>query len=153
MKRADNKSLCPINLTLEIFGDTWSLLILRDIVLFGKCTFGEFMASAEHIGPSVLAERLSQLEERGIVSKSPDPSDHRKGIYSLTETGLEVLPIIYETAVWGMRSLPQAQAPAVCFKAMDKDRHTVLKAWKTALKHDSSFLTGTHSVVKQLHLS
>jgi DNA-binding HxlR family transcriptional regulator len=79
------KSRCPINFTVEIFGDTWSMLIVRDMAALGKRTFGEFLKSAERIGPSVLADRLAHLERKGIISKKTSETDRRKVIYSLTE--------------------------------------------------------------------
>jgi DNA-binding HxlR family transcriptional regulator len=78
MKRASGKSHCPINFGLETFGDPWSLLIVRDIVYFGKHTFKEFLASEEAIAPSVLSARLTQLEAAGILVSSPDPADQRR---------------------------------------------------------------------------
>src|SRR5215831_6496830 len=110
MKRQDIKSNCPINFTLEIFGDPWSLLIVRDMTALGKKTYGEFLDSEERIGPSVLADRLNYLEKKGIITRHSDEHDKRKMIYSLTEVGLNVIPIIYEIAVWGSHTSPNPKA-------------------------------------------
>ena len=125
MKREDNKSGCPINFTVEIFGDTWSLLIVRDMLALGKKTFGEFLESEERIGPSVLADRLSHLEKKGIISKRPSDTDKRKYIYSLTDKGLNAIPILYEIAVWGSLHSPNPVAPDAWFQSMQLDRSLV----------------------------
>jgi DNA-binding HxlR family transcriptional regulator len=152
MKRADNKSQCPINFTTEIFGDTWSMLIYRDMASLGKQTFGEFMASEERIGPSVLTERLNHLEQKGIIKKRTDTADKRKTIYSLTETGIQAVPILYEIAVWGSHTSPNPQSAKAWIVSMEKDRKEVVEAWISALKAGDSFFYGAHSVVKQLEL-
>jgi DNA-binding HxlR family transcriptional regulator len=95
------RSKCPINLALEIFGDKWSLLIVRDIVYFGKNTFGEFLQSAESVSSHTLTRRLVHLEETGILQKKPDPEDKRKDLYALTDKGLDLIPILLELGIWG----------------------------------------------------
>ena len=152
MKRADNKSRCPINFSLEIFGDTWSLLIIRDMITLGKKTFGEFLDSEERIGPSVLADRLAHLEKRGLISKEPDLADKRKMIYSLTETGINAIPIVYEIAVWGSRTSSNPKAAEAWFKSMQYDKNLVLKLWREAVESGSSFFYGPNSVVERLGL-
>lgn len=153
MKRADNKSRCQINLTVEIFGDTWSLLIIRDIAAIGRSRFGEFLESQEKISPSVLAERLTHLEQKGIIAKSPDPNDRRKTIYKLTDKGLDVLPILYEVSAFGAKHYPESIAPQSWLKAMKElDKNVVLQAWREALESGSSFTTGPNSVAKKLGL-
>ncbi len=152
MKRADKKSRCPINFTIEIFGDAWSLLIVRDMLALGKKTFGEFLDSEERIGTSVLTERLNHLEKKGIISKKTDKNDRRKTIYSLTERGLAAIPIVYEISVWGSRTSPNPKAPEAWFKSMKYERELVLKHWREAILSGSSFFNGPKSVVKKLEL-
>jgi DNA-binding HxlR family transcriptional regulator len=152
MKRLDVKSHCPINFTIETFGDPWSLLIIRDMAAIGKKTFGEFLDSEERIGRSVLADRLSDLEQKGIITKLPDEQDKRVMVYSLTETGLKSIPIIYEIATWGSVVSPNPVASKAWFAAMKLDKATVLKAWHTAVASGSSFEYGPNSVVNQLGL-
>lgn len=152
MKRAPNKSRCPINFTVEIFGDTWSFLIVRDMLALGKKTFGEFLESEEKIGPSVLADRLLHLEKKGIIQKKPDPKDRRKMIYRLTTSGLNVIPIMYEVSKWGSITSPNPKAPEAWFKAMKHDKEKVLKLWRESMKAGSSFFIGPNSVVKKLNL-
>lgn len=152
MKRAENKSACPINYTLEIFGDTWSLLIMRDMAALGKQTFGEFLESPERISPSVLADRLAHLVRHDIIAKHPDPTDRRKPIYKFTNEGLDTLPIIYEFAWFGSHHSADPQAPPAWFASMKHDRGVVLKAWREALRAGSSFVNGPDSAAKKLKL-
>src|SRR2546421_11585921 len=92
------RSDCPINFALETFGDPWSLLILRDIIYFGKKTYGEFLASEEGMATNILASRLVQLEQRGILMKKLSEKDKRKEEYVLTEKGLDLIPTLVEMA-------------------------------------------------------
>lgn len=101
MKRLDRKSDCAINFSLEILGDTWSLLIIRDIVNHGKKTYGDFLASDERIGTSVLARKLAHLEHHEIIFKKTSMADKRKEEYYLTEKGIALVPVLNELAVWG----------------------------------------------------
>jgi DNA-binding HxlR family transcriptional regulator len=101
VKRHGPKSHCPVNVALETVGDPWSLLVIRDIVFAGKHTFGEFMASEERITTSVLADRLAMLVQSGVLAKERHASDRRKECYSLTEKGLDLIPILIELANWG----------------------------------------------------
>lgn len=94
------RSNCPVNFGLENFGDKWSLLIIRDMVFWGKRTYGEFLRSDEGIATNILAVRLASLEKEGIISKSPHPADKRKDIYSLTEKGLDLIPLLVEIVAW-----------------------------------------------------
>ncbi|HEY6528835.1 MAG TPA: helix-turn-helix domain-containing protein [Cellvibrionaceae bacterium] len=101
MKRTDTKSHCPVNFTLELIGDPWSLLVLRDIVFFGKQTFKEFLDSSERITTSVLTSRLSNLEKHGILTKQPHATDLRSSLYRLTEKGLGLVPMLLAMMEWG----------------------------------------------------
>jgi DNA-binding HxlR family transcriptional regulator len=152
MKREENKSRCPINFTVEVFGDTWSMLIVRDIAALGKRTFGEFLKSAERIGPSVLADRLAHLERKGIISKKTSETDRRKVIYSLTERGLDVIPILYEIGVFGSRHSPDPDAPEAWFRSLAYDKELVIRLWREAIESGSSFFNGPNSVVSRLGL-
>jgi len=84
-----------------MIGDPWSMLIVRDIVYFGKRTYGEFLASDERIAQSALARRLADLEQKGIIYKTVDSSDKRKEVYNLTDKGLDLIPILLDLAEWG----------------------------------------------------
>lgn len=101
--KEDIRSHCAVNYGVEIFGDRWSLLIIRDIVFAGKKTYGEFLKSEEGISTNVLASRLAFLEEQGILSRTPSPADGRKDFYTLTEKGLDLVPILLDIVVWSAR--------------------------------------------------
>jgi DNA-binding HxlR family transcriptional regulator len=94
------RSNCPVNFGLETFGDKWSLLIVRDIVFWGKKTYGDFLRSDERIATNILASRLAQLEREGILRKTPHSTDKRKDVYSLTEKGMELIPLLVEIVAW-----------------------------------------------------
>lgn len=94
------RSHCPVNYGVELFGDRWSLLIIRDIVFKGKKTYGEFLKSEEGIATNILASRLAFLEQQGILSKAPSPTDGRKDFYTLTEKGLDLIPILLNIILW-----------------------------------------------------
>ena len=102
----DKRSGCPINLSLEVFGDKWSLLILRDMIFGGKRHFRELLRSQEGISSNILADRLKMLVELGMLTKSDDPTHKQKAIYSLTEQGIELLPVLAQMSVWGRKYLP-----------------------------------------------
>ena len=103
------RSHCPINLSLEIFGDTWTLLVLRDMMFGGKRHFREFLESDEHISSNILADRLARLVDSGILTKSGDPTHKQKAIYSLTEKGIALLPIVVHIGAWGSHWVPDAK--------------------------------------------
>src|SRR6476469_3240012 len=96
MSSNEPRSHCPINLSLEIFGDTWTLLLLRDIMFAGKRHFRELLQSDEHISSNILADRLARLVENDVLTKSDDPTHKQKAIYSLTERGITLLPIVVQ---------------------------------------------------------
>ncbi|SRR6266850_559200 len=96
----DRRSGCPLNASVEMLGDRWSLLIIRDMMLLGYRTFKEFLNSYEKIATNILANRLKRLENYGIISSRPDPGDGRKSIYSLTPKGLGLAPVLTEMVLW-----------------------------------------------------
>jgi DNA-binding HxlR family transcriptional regulator len=102
MKMKQRRSDCPVNFALESFGDKWSFLIVRDIIFYGKKTYGEFLQSEEHIATNILADRLTSLEKEGILSKAPHPTDKRKDIFKLSEKGIALIPMILEMVVWSV---------------------------------------------------
>jgi DNA-binding HxlR family transcriptional regulator len=103
------RSYCPINLSLELFGDSWTLLVLRDIMFGGKRHFRELLQSDERISSNILADRLNRLVENGLLTKSDDPTHKQKAIYSLTEKAITLLPIIVQIGAWGSRWVPDAK--------------------------------------------
>lgn len=117
MEKTAFRSDCPIASTLDLVGDRWSLLILRDM-LFGGATFTDFAASAERIPRNVLAERLKRLEAAGIVRREKYQDRPERFRYGLTPKGAEFLPVIQALAVWGGRHLAHAYQPPEALLAM-----------------------------------
>jgi DNA-binding HxlR family transcriptional regulator len=107
------RSHCPVNYGLEAFGDRWALLILRDIVFRGKRTYGEFLKSEEGFATNILASRLDHLIEAGILRREGDETDGRKGIYSLTEKGLDLIPLLFEMVLWSAKYDGRSEARRV----------------------------------------
>lgn len=97
------RSDCPISCSLDIFGDKWSLLIIRDVMLRGKVSYSEFLESEEKISTNILANRLSVLEAENILRKDVSPANKSKFIYSLTQKGADLLPIVIEIMDWGAK--------------------------------------------------
>ncbi|HPF47543.1 MAG TPA: helix-turn-helix domain-containing protein [Emcibacteraceae bacterium] len=94
------RSNCPVSYALELIGDKWSLLILRDIILRDKRFYHEFAASAEGIATNILSNRLAMLESNGFINKQRDTEDRKRYIYSPTEKGLDLLPVIISMMQW-----------------------------------------------------
>ena len=109
MRSERPRSYCPINLSLEIFGDAWTLLVLRDMMFAGKRHFRELLQSDERISSNILADRLARLVEHGVLTKADDPTHKQKAVYSLTEKGITLLPIIVQIGAWGSRWVPNAK--------------------------------------------
>jgi len=104
---SDGRSGCPINLSIEVIGDRWSLLVIRDMMFGNRHHFGELLAGSEEgIASNILADRLRRLTEQGLVSRSPDPSHKQKVIYNLTEPAIQLVPVIAALGAWGRRHLP-----------------------------------------------
>ena len=96
----DRRSGCPLNASVEMLGDRWSLLIIRDIMVRGYRTFKQFLSSDERIATNILADRLRRLETHGIITAQPDPSDGRKFQYLLTAKGMDLAPVLTEMVLW-----------------------------------------------------
>jgi DNA-binding HxlR family transcriptional regulator len=106
----DHRSGCPINLTLEVVGDKWSLLIIRDMMFGNRRHFRELLfKSEEGISSNILADRLKMLLDQGIITKVDDPSHKQKSIYSLTAQGIALLPVLAQMAAWGWKYLPVSE--------------------------------------------
>jgi DNA-binding HxlR family transcriptional regulator len=99
-RTARRRSGCPLNASIEMLGDRWSLLIIRDMMLRGSRTFKEFLDSYEKIATNILADRLRKLIAYGIITAEPDPSDGRKQIYLLTAKGIDLAPVLTEMVLW-----------------------------------------------------
>jgi DNA-binding HxlR family transcriptional regulator len=115
------RSGCPINLTLEVVGDKWSLLVIRDMMFGNRRHFRELLTkSDEGISSNILADRLKTLLEQGILTREDDPSHKQKGIYSLTEQGIELLPILAQMSDWGYKYLPVSEELGIRAKLLSE---------------------------------
>jgi DNA-binding HxlR family transcriptional regulator len=132
-------------------GDAWSLLIIRDIVYFGKKTYGEFLTSDEGIARNILANRLTQLEGNGILAKKPHPSDGRKEIYELTDKGLGLIPILMHMAEWGSEHYAESGAPKSWIDLVRSDREGMAKLIRETVKEGGTVFVGPNSVIEKLN--
>ncbi len=120
------RSDCPISFGLDIFGDKWTLLVLRDLLLKGKRHYRELQACEEGIATNILADRLKRLESNGIVRRETDPDDRRQAIYRVTAKGLTLMPVLVEIAAWGARHDARTGAPAEFLEAYNNDRAAMI---------------------------
>jgi DNA-binding HxlR family transcriptional regulator len=119
------RSGCPVSIGLEIFGDRWSLLIVRDLMVRGFRRFKDFLESGEGIATNVLADRLRKLEDAGILSTRTDPEDARRVLYRLTEKGIDLAPALLDLLVWGAKH-EQTGAPCAVIAEMANNRTAIL---------------------------
>jgi DNA-binding HxlR family transcriptional regulator len=118
------RSGCPLNVSIEILGDRWSLLIIRDMMLRGFRSYKEFLGSDEGIATNILADRLRTLEAHGIITTEKDPSDGRKLIYSLTAKGIDLAPVLTEMVLWAAAHEETGNQALV--RLMQKDKQQFL---------------------------
>ena len=119
------RSGCPVSISLEVLGDRWSLLIIRDMMVRAFRTFKQFQESHEKIATNILADRLRKLASAGIITSEPEKSDGRKVNYRLTEKGIDLAPVLLELLIWGARHETTA-APCALIAHMEKNREAVL---------------------------
>ncbi len=127
MKLTKKRSDCPISSSLDIFGDRWSLLIVRDLMLHKTRTYGDFTKSAEKIATNILANRLQVLEESGIIIKLPYPDNKVKGLYQLTQKGVDLIPALIEIALWGRKYVSDAEESSPFLKEVKKNKTKFLR--------------------------
>lgn len=119
------RSGCPVNICLEVFGDRWSLLIVRDLMVRGYRTFKEFETSGEGIATNILADRLQKLESAEIIEAETEKSDGRKINYRLTQKGIDLAPVLLELLIWGARHEPADDSCSLILK-MEKNREQII---------------------------
>lgn len=124
----DRRSTCPINVALEVFGDRWSLLIVRDLLFKGRHTFGDFAGAEESIATNVLTDRLAKLEGEGILRRRPDPADRRRVRYDLTPKGLDLAPVLVEMILWSARHERTAATTAEIHEMTHRKAHFIAAA-------------------------
>jgi DNA-binding HxlR family transcriptional regulator len=129
------RSGCPINLTLEVLGDRWSLIVIRDIMFGNRRHFRELLGQSEEgIASNILADRLKRLVSRGVLSRRDDPTHKQKAVYSLTEMGIELLPLLVQMGAWGRRHLPTTPVLAIRQQLMEEGGPPLWEGFMTELR-------------------
>ena len=134
--RTKFRSGCPLNASVEILGDRWSLLVIRDIMLRGFRSYTQFLDSYEHIATNILANRLKKLEGYGIIATQQDSLDRRKLIYTLTEKGMDLAPVLTEMVLWAAAH-EKTQNPEL-IRQIKKDKQKFLVAVRQKYLQNSS---------------
>lgn len=138
MENSKKRSDCPISLSLDIWGDKWSLLIVRDLMLDKQCTYGDFLKSDEKISTNILASRLQMLEENELISKSDHPDSKAKVLYKLTQKGIDLFPLMVEINLWADKYYNLPADRKAMLKEVKKDKEKFIKTATQELKKSSS---------------
>ncbi len=129
------RSGCPINLTLEVLGDRWSLLVIRDIMFGNRRHFRELLkGSEEGIASNILADRLHRLVDEGLLSRAGDPSHRQKAVYSLTERAIELVPVLAQMGAWGRRHLPVSEELSIRAELLEEGGPRLWEAFMDDLR-------------------
>ena len=124
-RRAERR--CPIDYALQVFGDRWTLIVLRDLMLAGRRYYRDLAAAKEGIATNILAARLRKLEAAGLVVRRPDPSDKRRIFYALTDKALDLIPVLLEISRWSAKYDRRTAAPASLVERFDQDRELLIR--------------------------
>jgi DNA-binding HxlR family transcriptional regulator len=130
-----SRSRCPIAVSLDLLGDRWTLLVLRDMVFRGHRYFQEFAGSAEGIATNTLSNRLARLQEAGVIRKERVPEDGRRYRYVLTEEGLAAIPLLIDLIVWGAKLDPGIDYPERRLNWMTNEREDVIRYYREKLSN------------------
>lgn len=119
--KESQRSGCPINLSLEVIGDKWSLLVIRDMMFGNRRHFRELLTNSdEGIASNILADRLQRLVDAGLVSRAPDPTHKQKVVYSLTEPAIQLVPVMAALGSWGRRHLPVSRELSIRAELLER---------------------------------
>ncbi|MGO9358385.1 MAG: winged helix-turn-helix transcriptional regulator [Xanthobacteraceae bacterium] len=130
-----HRSGCPINLTLELLGDRWSLIVIRDIMFGNRRHFRELQnQSEERIASNILADRLKRLVEAGLLSRSGDPTHRQKAIYSLTEPAIQLVPMLAQMGAWGRRHTSASEELSIRAQLLEQGGPPMLNALMDELR-------------------
>jgi DNA-binding HxlR family transcriptional regulator len=134
MKRA-RRSGCPINLTLEMLGDRWSLIVIRDVMFGNRRHYSTLLRfSEERIASNILADRLARLVKIGLLSRAADPSHKQKAVYSLTESSIQLVPLLAHMAAWGRRHTPVSRELSIRAQLLEEGGQRMWKAFMAELR-------------------
>ncbi len=128
MLKSKRRSDCPISSSLDIFGDKWSLLIIRDLMDAKKCTYGDFLKSPEGIATNILATRLQNLEENKLIEKLEHPDSKAKVLYKLTRKGIDLVPVMIEISLWAEKYFSISEDRKAMLKEVKRDKAGFIKA-------------------------
>ncbi|TGM35309.1 transcriptional regulator [Leptospira levettii] len=134
MENTKKRSECPLSCSLDIFGDKWSLLIMRDMMFFNKSTFGDFAKSQEGIATNILTARLQNLEEHDLIQKLDHPTSKAKVLYKLTNKAIDLLPIIIEIQLWADKYMEIPSEIKAHIKEAKKNKDEFIMAMTKKLK-------------------
>lgn len=130
-----HRSGCPINLTLEVLGDRWSLIVIRDVMFGNRRHFRELLGGSEEgIASNILADRLKRLVENGLLSKRDDPTHRQKAIYSLTEPAIQLVPLLAHMGAWGRRHTPVSEALSIRAQLLEEGGPPLWEAFMAELR-------------------
>jgi DNA-binding HxlR family transcriptional regulator len=132
-KRSD----CPVSNSLDIWGDKWSLLIIRDLMFAKECTYGDFLKSDEGIATNILASRLQALEENKLIEKLDHPDSKAKVLYRLTKKGIDLLPVMIEINLWAEKYFPIPADRKAMLKEVKKDKTAFIKSMTKELQRQN----------------
>lgn len=138
MARSDQpkRSTCPISFALEIFGDRWTLLVLRDLLLKSRSRYRELLACEEGIATNVLADRLKRLEQKGLIRKEQDVQDARQYVYKPTPLAVSVVPMLIEMTVWGARNSKATTVDRDLLRRFERDREQLIADLQAQVRRD-----------------
>jgi DNA-binding HxlR family transcriptional regulator len=134
MSAVKKRSECPISCSLDVWGDKWSLLIIRDLMFKKECTYGDFLKSDEKIATNILASRLQTLEENGVIDKLDHPDSKAKVLYKLTQKGIDLLPLMIEINLWADKYFSLPQERKALLKEVKKDKEKFIREQIKELK-------------------
>jgi len=134
MDTSKKRSECPLSCSLDVFGDKWSLLIIRDLIFGNKCTYNDFLKSGEGIATNILASRLKGLEENGVIKKSAHPNSKAKILYKLTQKGIDLLPVLVEIYIWADKYFSIPEGVQATINEAKKDKEGFVKQVTKELK-------------------
>lgn len=130
------RSGCPINLTLERLGDPWSLIVVRDLMFGNRRSYGALLThSEEGIASNILADRLKRLVAAGLVTRRDDPTHRQKGIYSLTEASIQLVPLLAHMGAWGRRHTAVSEELSVRAALLESGGPALWDAFMEELRH------------------
>ena len=139
IKKNNHRSNCPISCSLDIIGDKWTMIIIRDMMVFNKKTFKDFAQSNEKIASNILSNRLKSLLKHKIIKKEKDPKNKKTNIYKLTNIGLDMAPIIIDLTLWSIKNIENSNLNQINLKKILENRSLAIETMKNNYKKGLPF--------------